>query len=74
MSPLRSHHAKLVGQAAFWLAVGVGLGVAFGDSVGQAVLWLVVAVAVGGSVRTFRRRQRSRSRAETSRSVPKRPV
>jgi hypothetical protein len=50
MSRLRIHQAKLVGPAAFWLAVGVvgvGLGVAFGDSLGQAVLWVVVAVALG---------------------------
>jgi hypothetical protein len=52
MSRLRIHQAKLVGQAAFWLAVGVGLGVAFGDSLGQAVLWVVVAVAAGLAVRS----------------------
>lgn len=51
MAPLRSHQAKLLVQAVFWLALGVGLGVAFGDSLGQAVLWLVVAVAVGLVVR-----------------------
>jgi hypothetical protein len=52
MSPLRVHQAGLLAQAVFWLALGVGLGVAFGDSLGQAVLWLVVAVAVGLVVRS----------------------
>jgi hypothetical protein len=52
MHELRSHQAKLLAQGVFWLALGVGLGVAFGDSVGRAVLWLVVAVAVGLIVRS----------------------
>jgi hypothetical protein len=52
MSPLRIHQAKLLAQAVFWLALGVGLGVAFGDSLGGAVLWLVVAVALGLVVRS----------------------
>jgi hypothetical protein len=47
MSPLRIHQAKLLGQVVFWLALGVGLGVAFGDSLKWAVLWIVVAVAAG---------------------------
>jgi uncharacterized protein (DUF58 family) len=51
MHELRTHRAKLLAQIAFWLALGVGLGVAFGDSLGRAVLWMVVAVAVGLVVR-----------------------
>jgi hypothetical protein len=39
--------AKLLAQVVFWLALGVGLGVAFGDSLWWAVLWIVIAVAVG---------------------------
>jgi hypothetical protein len=68
--------ARLVAQAAFWLALGIGLGVAFGDSLGQAVLWLMVAVAIGLAARRARLRgqRRSCSRSDTSRSVPKRPV
>lgn len=52
MSPLRNPQAKLLAQAVFWLALGVGLGVAFGDSLGRAVLWIVVAVAVGLVIRS----------------------
>jgi hypothetical protein len=52
MSPVRVHQAKLLAQAVFWIALGVGLGLAFGDSLGQAVLWLVVAVAIGLVVRS----------------------
>jgi hypothetical protein len=52
MSPVRSHQAKLLAQAVFWIALGVGLGVSFGDSLGQAVLWLVVAVAIGLVIRS----------------------
>jgi hypothetical protein len=51
MSPVRIRQAKLLAQAVFWIALGVGLGVSFGDSLGEAVLWLVVAVAVGLIVR-----------------------
>jgi hypothetical protein len=49
-----THRAKLLAQAVFWLALGAGLGVAFGDSLGQAVLWIVVAVAVGLVLRSRR--------------------
>ena len=52
MSPVRSQQAKLLAQVVFWIALGVGLGISFGDSLGQAVLWLVVAVAVGLIVRS----------------------
>jgi hypothetical protein len=68
MSPLRTHQAKLLAQAVFWLALGVGLGVAFGDSLGRAVLWLVVAVAVGlvacsrGEIGAWLGRRRPRGR------------
>jgi hypothetical protein len=52
MSPRRIHQAKLLAQAVFWVALGVGLGIAFGDSPGRALLWVVVAVAVGLVVRS----------------------
>ena len=52
MHELRSHQAKLLAQVVFWIALGVGLGISFGDSLGQAVLWLVVAVAIGLVVRS----------------------
>ncbi len=68
MSPLRTHQAKLLAQAVFWLALGVGLGVAFGDSLGRALIWVAVAVGVGLVV------QGCLERSETSRRVPKRPV
>jgi hypothetical protein len=51
MHELRTHRAKLLAQVVFWLALGVGLGVAFGDSLGRAALWIVVAVAVGLVIR-----------------------
>jgi H+/Cl- antiporter ClcA len=51
MDELRTHRAKLLAQVVFWLALGVGLGVAFGDSLGRAVLWIAVAVAIGLVVR-----------------------
>jgi hypothetical protein len=51
MSPVRSRQARQLAQVVFWIALGVGLGISFGDSLGQAVLWLVVAVAVGLVVR-----------------------
>jgi hypothetical protein len=47
MQDPRTERAKLLAQAVFWLALGVGLGVAFGDSVGRALIWVAVAVAVG---------------------------
>jgi hypothetical protein len=68
MSPLAIHQAKLLAQAMFWLALGVGLGVAFGDSLGRALLWIVVAVAVGlvirgrGTIAARIGRRRSRQR------------
>jgi hypothetical protein len=52
MHELWTHRAKLLARTVLWLALGVGLGVAFGDSLGQAVLWLMVAVAVGLVVRS----------------------
>ena len=65
MSPLRAHQAKLLGQAVLWLALGVALGLAFGDSLIGAAEWVVVSVLVGlilrnhrglaGWVRTLRR-------------------
>jgi hypothetical protein len=69
MSPVRVHQATLLAQGVFWLALGVGLGVSFGNSLGQAVLWLVVAVALGLVIRSRgeiaarlgRRRPRDRS-------------
>jgi hypothetical protein len=47
MSPVRIRQAKLLAEVAFWLALGVGLGISFGDSLGEAVLWLLVAVVIG---------------------------
>ena len=64
MRERRTHRGKLLAELVFWLALGVGLGVAFGDSLGRAVLWIVVAVAVGLVIRgrseitaRFRRRR-----------------
>jgi hypothetical protein len=54
MHELWTHRAKLLAQAVLWLALGVGLGVAFGDSLERAVLWIVVAVAVGLVIRSRR--------------------
>ena len=51
MSPLRTRQAKLLAQAGFWLTLGVGLGVAFGDSLARALIWVAVAIAVGLVVR-----------------------
>jgi hypothetical protein len=68
MHELRVRQARLLAQAVFWLALGVGLGVAFGDSLGRAVLWIVVAVAVGlvirsrGEIATWFGRRRPRGR------------
>jgi hypothetical protein len=51
MHELRTQRAKLLAPVGVWRALGVGLGVAFGDSLGRAVLWIVVAVAVGLVIR-----------------------
>ena len=67
MSPPRVRQLKLMAEVVFWLALGVGLGIAFGDSLGQALVWLAVAVAIGLVLRARRqiaaavaRRRRSR--------------
>jgi hypothetical protein len=54
MSPLQIHRARLLGQAVLWLALGVALGLAFGNSLIGAAEWVVVAVIVGLVVRRHR--------------------
>jgi hypothetical protein len=54
MSPLQIHRARLLGQAVLWLALGVALGLAFGNSLIGAAEWVVVSILVGLVVRRHR--------------------